>query len=554
MVRIPWDALAKNPRASESLVTLLMLRLRGRAQAVDGSGGDGGRDLFEYTEDGQLVIYEAKSFTGRMDGGRRTQVVRSLTSAARHQPDHWDLLVPIDANPSEQRWFDSLRKEFPFVRHWLGRSWLDQELAAHPDLVRYALEESGDYILERIVEARAERDVLLSVPDYVGRVRALHARGQEISPHYALHTSLGADGQSVVRLVPKGPDPTGKASVRFVGRVRFRDGDSEDAQRRRRFEETMRFGGEVELTADNLAETSLAGPKELGLGSVALGGMRITSPRQELATPLRGQLTVQQSSGMPLTSMPLEFTHRTTGQDGGTLHGGDLSGLLQVRLRVENSTRAARMTFSFDPPRRTLPQNPVPVLRLIAHARPGRILELRFAGDSGGQLSTPVTTGMTPGCWEPDEAQWWADAFDDLARLQSRTGRFFPVPEDFTRSDVLQVKEILALLDGETVTLKGDSVSVGVISEEALRQLADSPSSMIRLTAEYESMLFVLGDNEIDLGPCVETFTLDKVLNFREAQREIRRTGQGTVRLRVAQHFPATRYLGTERLPDPAGP
>ncbi|MFE2561612.1 hypothetical protein ACFXGT_37515 [Streptomyces sp. NPDC059352] len=100
MVRIPWDDLAKNPRASESLVTLLMLRLRGRAQAVDGSGGDGGRDLFEYAEDGRLVIYEAKSFTGRMNSGRRTQVVRSLTSAARHQPDHWDLLVPIDATPA----------------------------------------------------------------------------------------------------------------------------------------------------------------------------------------------------------------------------------------------------------------------------------------------------------------------------------------------------------------------------------------------------------------------------------------------------------------------
>ncbi|MET9111739.1 hypothetical protein, partial [Streptomyces zhihengii] len=508
----------------------------------------------EYTEDGQLVIYEAKSFTGRMYPGRRAQVVRSLTSAARHQPDHWDLLVPIDANPAEQRWFDSLRREFPFVRSWLGRSWLDQEFAAHTDLVRYALEESGDYILERIAVARAERDVLLSVPDYVDRVQALHAMGQDISPHYALNTSLGANGQSVVRFIPKGPDPTGRASVRLVGKVSFRDGDEDDALRRRRFEETMRFGGEVELTADNLAEVSLAGPKELGLDMFPLGGMRITSPHEDLVPPLRGQVTVQHASGMPLTSMPLEFTRRVTGREGGTLHGGDLSGFLRVRLRWERRTRAARMTFSFDPPPRTLPQNTVPVLQLIAHARPGRVLELSLAGAAGGRLRTPVTEGMTPGGWKPDEAQWWADAFDDLAQLQRKTGQFFPVPEDFSRGDVFEVREVLALLNGETVTLKGDTVSMDVTSGEALQELAGSQISLFQVVAGHESLLFTLGAHEIDLGPCIETYTLDKVLNLRQAERELSRTGQATVRLRVAQRFPATRYLGTKPLRDQPSP
>jgi hypothetical protein len=94
--------------------------LQKQAHPVDGTGGDGGRDLFEYTDNGELVVYETKSFTGRMNAGRRRQVERSLVSAARHQPDHWDLLVPIDPNPVEQRWFDGLRGEFPFVRRWLG--------------------------------------------------------------------------------------------------------------------------------------------------------------------------------------------------------------------------------------------------------------------------------------------------------------------------------------------------------------------------------------------------------------------------------------------------
>ncbi|MEU3620306.1 hypothetical protein ABZ725_49790 [Streptomyces sp. NPDC006872] len=87
MVRVPWEKLAESPRLSESLVTLLVMRLRERAQPVDGTGGDGGRDLFEYTDDGELVVYDAKSFTGRTKAGCRRQVEQSLASAARHQPD-----------------------------------------------------------------------------------------------------------------------------------------------------------------------------------------------------------------------------------------------------------------------------------------------------------------------------------------------------------------------------------------------------------------------------------------------------------------------------------
>ncbi|MFD7409435.1 hypothetical protein ACFV7R_43990 [Streptomyces sp. NPDC059866] len=92
----------------------------------------------------------------------------------------WDLLVPIDPSPGEQRWFDSLREEFPFVRRWLGLNWLDQHFAAHPDLVRYAVQESGDYILQRIAKARAERDVLQGgIPYLLERYRTLQARARQ---------------------------------------------------------------------------------------------------------------------------------------------------------------------------------------------------------------------------------------------------------------------------------------------------------------------------------------------------------------------------------------
>ncbi|MFC9004781.1 hypothetical protein ACFV2I_38250 [Streptomyces microflavus] len=538
MVRVPWEKLAESPKISESLVTLLMLRLRTSAQAVDGTGGDGGRDLYEYTPANELLLYEAKSFTGRMVSGRRSQVIDSLRSAARHQPDHWDLLVPIDPTPSEQRWFDSLRAEFPFVRSWRGRSWLDMQFAKHPDLVRYALQQTGDYILERIAEARAERDVLLNVPDYLDRVQVLHARAQEISPHYALRAEVDASGNSTVHVTPKGPG----GHVPFNFNLTFRNSEVGGAEKRR-MEEVMRCGGKVELTSDHLVEASVTGPAELGLGTLSLGGLRITSPREELSPPLSAQLAVRRDSGIPVVSLPLHFTQRDTGVAGSTLHGGDLNNFLGVRLRVDRGTRTCNLTFDVDLSAPSLPQNMLPVLRMIGSARPGRFLALTLAGRNQGRMTAQVTTDMTFGTLSPEEAMWWADAFEDLIRLQNRTGHYFAVPEDFTKRDALDVKEALSLIDGETVTLRAKSLSIEVTTSEALEQLAAGPQ--FRLEALSESLNFKIGDHEIDLGPGIETCTTDQVLNLKQARRELSRSGQATVHMSVSERFPVTRRLGT---------
>jgi hypothetical protein len=263
--------------------------------------------------------------------------------------------------------------------------------------------------------------------------------------------------------------------------------------------------------------------------------------------PLRGQVIVQQPSGLPVTSLPVAFTQRVLGTDGGTLHGSDMTGLMRVQVRFSRRDLSGRLTFSFTPPVTAMPTALVPVLRLIAESRPGRFVALVFAGGATDRLRAPITTDMTPQGWEAGESRFWADAYEDLARLQSRTSQFFPVPDGFTRQDVREVMEIRALLDGEEIVLRGESVSVEVISAEGLDQLAGIRGGMFRLTAGYESMLFTLGDHQIDLGPCTETYTMDKILNMKEARRQLAEHGRATVVMRLAERFPAVRYLGPER-------
>ncbi|QEU92993.1 hypothetical protein [Streptomyces kanamyceticus] len=546
MVSVPWQELAKNPTASEALVTMLVLRLRPRAQEVDGTGGDGGRDLYEYTDSGELIHYEVKSFTRRMTSSRKGQVRRSLISTARYQPDHWDLLVPISPNPAETRWFEGLRDEFPFVRNWYGLSWLNQRFAQHDDLVRYALQGSGDYILDRIAEARAERDVMISgIPDLIERYSALQIRAQEISPNYSISASLDSTGGTTIHLSPKGNNSGVRSAIHFTGKFTFRRNNPDEERRLKRFEDALRYGGEVELARGNIQGMTIDAPSELGIGgSFVPEALRIEANRETLSPPLRAQLIVRSTSGLPTASLPLHFTQRTAGTDGGTLFGRDLTNFMQVKILYDNRNSSWHQTLSFTPPEEALPQALVPVLRLISHARIGQIMEVAFQGPAQTYLSAPISQNMTPGGWGVKEAEGWADAYEALATLQAMTGQFFPAPADFTMRDGRDARDAISLLRGEKVNLKASTVSIGVIREETLELLAASEA--FALAATYEGMLLSFGEHQIDLGPCVETLVVDEVLNLRDAQRDFAESGHATVRMRVAQSTPAQRYLGSQ--------
>lgn len=114
-MNVDWDQLCKNPVEYEDLVKRLLQRLYRDAESIDGSGGDGGRDI-QVRTGGALLLFEAKSFRGRVNNTRRPQVIRSLKQAAKLEPDEWYLVVPIDHTPGELTWFTKLREQYPFIK------------------------------------------------------------------------------------------------------------------------------------------------------------------------------------------------------------------------------------------------------------------------------------------------------------------------------------------------------------------------------------------------------------------------------------------------------
>ncbi len=90
-----------------------------------------------------MVVYELKSFTGRLGRTQRKQVERSLARAGQLEPIRWSLVVPIDHTPGELAWFKSLTEAYGFPCEWLGRTWLDSQLAQMPEIATYYAHDIG---------------------------------------------------------------------------------------------------------------------------------------------------------------------------------------------------------------------------------------------------------------------------------------------------------------------------------------------------------------------------------------------------------------------------
>lgn len=171
--RIHWNTVDRT--TYDDMVSVLISRLHPSVQRIDGAGGDGGRDLLMHTDEG-LVIYQLKSFAGRMDRTQRRQVERSLERASRHDPVEWRLVVPIEPTPKELEWFQSLVEQYQFRCVWFGKTWLDSEMAQKPEIARYYLRGGESEIVELLRSVVPEHPVLQQV--------------QFLSPSNGLATSL----------------------------------------------------------------------------------------------------------------------------------------------------------------------------------------------------------------------------------------------------------------------------------------------------------------------------------------------------------------------------
>jgi CRP-like cAMP-binding protein len=512
MTPVHWES----PRVRavyEDMVVVLVSILYPNAERLDGRGGDGGRDVQLRHSDGRLDLFELKSFTGRLSRqhGRRRQVEDSLRTAARHNPDSWTLVVPIDHTEDELAWFDGLRSQYPFPLIWRGRTWLDQQLASHPAIVRYYLEDGNGQAIRILRELREEQAELAGlaggIPDAMERLRVLRQRFDEVSPHYRLDVSMVGDAITVLmRPRYRGADRDHPVLINLGFSFPNTAAGQEAAERLRR---AFDYGEQVVVEPDYVSDLHVDVPgqptQSLGSGTVVFGPAVEDPPFR-----LDARAVISDPDGAPLGSLPLRFDRRQTGPQGGTLSGQDTTGLLHLSMQVEIADRMGRVQFELArPPGELLPSALLPALRVLQHLHAPNRLEVRV-GTNVLMQPSPLPPA------EPVSPAFLA-LVEDLERIQAVSSTVFAVPEQLSREDLAAIRRAARLVAGERVAV-GTATATTTITlkdPQAFEKLLldDTPMSFAFTEGEH---IETIAGVEVPLGPAIATLSSATVADRAE--------------------------------------
>ena len=457
-MQIRWEEVER--QKYEDMVSVLLSRLHPDAQRIDGKGGDGGRDVqIVHGQHDQIIdAFELKSFTGRVTPSRRTQTSRSLMRAAALGPARWSLVVPIDPTPGEMDWFRRLGKGYDFPIKWLGRTWLDEKMSAFPDIRRYFLEGAKDEVFQLLREIREEQARVTDVHDAVSRVRNLHARLNEIDPHYRYEVSTGATAAShrptdVVFSVSFGdgridvyPKYLGAVNDRPVTiKVKVAIGQDDEL-----VQDALDYGLGATIPPSMVRSVTVDAPSGLG-ASFPEAEISLLPINSALDEPISLALDIMDEDRL-VASWPVNLTERTAGFKGSVLTGADSTGWLQTRLRVDIEAGKLEAKFWLDP-RPAMPAALVPLFRWIGACRPPDRLAFRWPG--GAAMSTEIQMPFLV-----DDGL--ARVVEALAWLQDYRGAYWELLPSLTPEEGQEIVTAVTLLKGESIDFTWKSLNLGL--------------------------------------------------------------------------------------------
>jgi hypothetical protein len=493
MAPVRWDT-PQVKAVYEDMVAVLLSSLHPMAERLDGRGGDGGRDVQIRHDGGCLDLFELKSFTGRLGWrpNRRGQVERSLKTAAQLNPDSWTLVVPIDHNKEELAWFDGLRRHYPFPLVWSGRTWLDMQLAEHPAIVRYYLEDGDSEAMRLLRELNREQANLEGgFPDAVERLRVLKERIDQVSPHYQLDVAMVGDTVTM-ELQPRYRGAERDHPILITTVFEFPDTPpGQDAAQR--LQRALDYGDEATIGPDYVRDLRVNLPGRLG--------EEVTRPRIMLGpagqgTPFRldARAVLSDPDGRQLGSLPLRLDRRQAGRRGGVLSGQDATGVLRLSMRVDRIDHAGTVTFQVGlPAEDLLPGALLPTLRVLAHLHEPNRLEVRIGN----------STFMHPGVLPPVESvsPAYVTLLEDLERVQAVSHTVFAVPQELSREDIAAIRRAARLVAGERVPVSAGPATATITLRDPPffeKLLVDGEPFAIAFSGEYAE---TIAGVEVPLGP-----------------------------------------------------
>jgi hypothetical protein len=451
-MRVDWKQLAESPARAEYLFDLLMRRVHGtQIELINGDGGDGGIDAWISS---QRCAFEFKSFTS-LNNSRKSQITKSLQRAQTHQPDRWILVAPIRWTPDSIRWFDKLADTVPFEIERRDRSWLDEQLVQHPDLVRYALHTAADEVVEQLRQLREEQAALPDAPALAARVQALGDRSAEISPFWRFTTSY-RNGTTSVGIRPNPASPPQK----IVVHLSVPDADPERRIVVDSVTMAIDYGLPAVLTPGMISHVD---SESLAALNLPWEQVALMLPGQMIRNGIPSAAVLRARDGEAVVGPPLHLVieHATVGQRGLCLHGADTTGMLRVELRIDRAEASDRsggaglmLRYGARDDTHAAGVDPdalLRTLRALAAREAGSGMALTLAGSTRPVMFDEATPAMADVRFGP-----LADLQSDIVLIRDECGVLIPQRPLWTDRARDEVARMAAMLRGQEVSLDPD--------------------------------------------------------------------------------------------------
>lgn len=491
------------PAAFERAVQMVLRRRYSDLQSMDGSGGDGGKDAYRWSAEGRIV-FEIKSFTGRVTQSQRRQIRRSLETAARNHPEiaQWILVVRINPTPAEDTWFhQKLAPDFPTIKlEWWGQDWLDAQVAGDRAL-QQALEGREAGLLGAAAQYRMEKEILAGgAADLAERAGGLRERVDDISPNWTLGFARTGAGTTMI-LEAKTEDAPDVDPISFATKVTFGSGD-EGRRRRDAFTQAVDFGGSGAVDLAELRVEGSEASRRLLAGIEKAVRLQYESPVETLERPVRCQLQVlRTASGGVIRTLDVLLRSRTSGLRGVTLTGEDSTGAVAVTLRLPTPASAQGGDFTADA---TLSLELRPLVGVDVDAAIG-VLEFRDAARPGRYICARMKGIKFGGALIDDELGEAVDDWLDAARTLDRLGTMLDLPplalpEEISHDDLVLSRGLVDSLEGRPGITPWTSASANInagAEQEFVDQMANGPMAFY---VRYEDGAVVIGGTRIPVG------------------------------------------------------
>lgn len=516
---IQWHRISEDPRRFERVIQAMIREDEPGAEAIDGSGGDGGQDSRAWrTVDGKK-IFEIKSMVRRLTNSHKRQIGKSLKAASAHNPDLWILVIPLNPSPSELAWFDRLRKDFaPIELEWRGIDWLDGQFEQRQHL-RRALEGEGGHLLELARQYKHEQEVLAGgIRDYAGRLKALTALGDSLSLHWIADPARTPEGL-VFTFRERYPGAAKDRPFAYEPTFAFPPDDPEAQQFELQWRQMKNYGGKATIPGRFIENLNINLPEE---EQRALGfdrpkdthTLEIRTREHSEGLPLACTLEVRSRAGDRVAAVPFQFTNHVSGARGVTLSGQDAAGVLGIRFIHDAIDDSGNFAFNFSSPFGILPYDLRPTAELVLALDEGNEIEFKRGRSTFAKASVP-------GPLSPYE-QKLARLIIALDDVQKNFEQEWPLPEGLTGNDLRELEALAKLVrDGyaewpyKTIRMNFRADAL----EEVVR--SDFFHASGAVVARFGNFGMVFAGHRFDLGP----------VQFYGGQMEL--TNRGEVRAAI---------------------